>query len=262
MLRFMRRSRRAGTVRTLAGVHSPQLDNVRDLHVYLPPGYEETDQRYPVVYLQDGQNLFDDALSFSGAWKAAAAADASARLGYPAILVGISNIGSSRIDEYSPYHDSEIGAGGRGEAYLSFVIDTVKPLIDAELRTRPGRADTLIGGSSMGALIALHAFFRHPDVFGGASIQSPALWFANRAVLHDVADAEWHRGRIYLDVGRREGKTTLDNALSLRGELLLKGFVERRTFWWVEDPRGTHHESAWGRRLKKALPLLLAAEDR
>ncbi len=248
-----------GTVRTIAGVYSPQLDNVRDLYVYLPPGYDTGDERYPVMYLQDGQNLFDDTLSFSGAWHAEDAADASARLGYPVILVGIENTGPSRIDEYSPFVDPNIG-GGNGDLYLDFLLDTVKSAIDQEFRTRPERAHTLIGGASMGGLIALYGFFRYPDLFGGASVQSPALWFAGSAVLDYVARTPWHPGRVYLDVGRREGDATLRNARTLRRQLLVKGFVEGETFWWTEDRRGTHHESAWGRRLKKALPLLVNTE--
>ena len=257
--RFARSSRRSGTLQTIAAVHSPELGNVRDVHVYLPPSYFDGAARYPVVYLQDGQNLFDPRLSFAGAWGADAAADAAARLGYEAILVGVSNVGYARVDEYSPFVDRRVG-GGQGERYLAFLIRTVKARIDREFRTRPGRNDTVIGGASMGAVIALYAYFRHPEVFGRAAVQSPALWFASGAMFDYIDAVPLVPGRIFLDVGRREGVQTLRNARRLRDSLLLKGFVARKTLHWVEDRAGTHHEYAWGKRLKKALPFLLERE--
>jgi predicted alpha/beta superfamily hydrolase len=254
--RFPRRTRRAGTVQTIAGVYSPELGNRRDLYVYLPPGYDEGAARYPVLYLQDGQNLFDDALSFAGAWGVGEAADAAARLGYEAIIVGIANVGSVRIDEYSPFIDPRLG-GGKGERYLSFLVRTVKAMIDRDFRTLSGRDHTLIGGASMGGLLALYAFFRYPDIYGAASVQSPALWFARGAVFDYVNAAPYYPGRMYLDVGRREGEGTLRNARRMRSALIEKGYVENETLKWAEDARGAHHEFAWGRRLKKALPFLL-----
>jgi predicted alpha/beta superfamily hydrolase len=254
--RFSRRTRRLGTVRTIEDVYSAELGNRRDLHVYLPPGYDRSDARYPVLYVQDGQNLFDDALSFAGAWGAGLAADSAARLGYECIIVGVSNVGPARIDEYSPFIDLRLG-GGKGERYLAFLVRTVKPLIDREFRTRAGREHTLIGGASMGGLLALYAFFRYPDVYGAASVQSPALWFAGGAIFDYVDAAPFYPGRIYLDVGRREGEGTLRNAKRMCALLAGKGYVEHETLTWAEDARGAHHESDWGRRLKKALPFLL-----
>jgi predicted alpha/beta superfamily hydrolase len=261
MLRFGRRKRARGSVRTITGVQSPELGNSRDLHIYLPPDYESSELRYPVLYMQDGQNLFDHHLSFSGAWGANDAADAAARLGYPLIIVGVSNIGESRINEYSPFVDPDVG-GGHADRYLAFLLDQVKTRIDGDFRTLADRDNTVIGGSSMGGLLSLYAFFRHPDVFGAASVQSPALWFAGGAMFDYVKAARWHPGRIYLDVGRREGDATLQNARRIRRQLLSKGYVHDRTLKWVEDWRGNHHEFAWGRRLKKALPFLLELEHR
>jgi predicted alpha/beta superfamily hydrolase len=254
--RFPRGTRRTGSVRTLADVYSAELGNHRDLHVYLPPSYDGGDARYPVIYLQDGQNLFDDATSFAGAWGAGIAADSAARLGYEAIIVGVSNVGPVRIDEYSPFVDPRLG-GGKGERYLAFLVRTVKPLIDRDFRTQRGRRHTIVGGASMGGLLALYAFFRYPDVFGVACVQSPALWFASGAIFDYVDAAPFYPGRIYLDVGRREGEGTLRNARRMCASLIEKGYVENKTLKWVEDARGAHHESAWGRRLKKALPFLL-----
>ncbi|MDX2183230.1 MAG: alpha/beta hydrolase-fold protein [Gemmatimonadaceae bacterium] len=256
-MRFSRRAPRRGRVELVSGIYSPGLGNTRDLHVYLPPSYDDSpDARYPVVYLHDGQNLFDDRLSFAGSWRAAAAADAAARLGHEAILVGISNSADGRIGEYTPFRDRRVG-GGNADRYLLFVIRTVKPRIDALFRTRGDREHTMLGGSSLGGLVSLYGFFRFPEYFGGASVQSPSLWFADGAIFDYVAAAPYTPGRIFLDVGCQEGEGTLRNARRMREMLLSKGYETGRTLRWVEDRTGKHHESAWGRRLKRALPFLL-----
>jgi predicted alpha/beta superfamily hydrolase len=256
LARFHRGPRLPGSVHTIERVYAPELGNARDIHVYLPPGYDANLARYPVVYLHDGQNLFDPALAFASSWRADAAADAAARLGYECILVGISNVGSARIDEYSPFADLRVG-GGRGEHYLAFVVRRIKPLIDSQYRTLPDREHTSVGGASLGGLISLFAFFRYPEVFGRAIVQSPALWFAHGAMLDYVRAAAHVPGRIWLDVGRREGKQTLRNARALRRQLVASGYEDGHTLRWIEDRTGAHDEVAWGRRLKRALPFVL-----
>ncbi len=239
----------------MPGVWSPELGNRRDVFVFLPPSYDEGG-RFPVVYLHDGQNLFDPRLSFAGAWGADAAADAAARLGYEAILVGIANVNEARVHEYSPFVDTKVG-GGAGERYLQFLIRTLKPRIDAEYRTQADRDHTVIGGASLGGLISLYAFFRFPEVFGRASVQSPALWFAGGAIFDYVTAAAPAPGRIFLDVGGKEGVGTLRNARRMRDLLSEKGYAPGDSLHYLEQPTGKHHEAAWGRRLKRALPFLL-----
>lgn len=256
LARFHRGPRQAGTVHLIERVYAPELGNARDIHVYLPPGYDAGLARYPVVYLHDGQNLFDPALAFAAAWRADAAADAAARLGYECILVGVSNVGAARIDEYSPFNDPRVG-GGKGEHYLAFLLRRVKPLIDSQFRTLQDREHTAIGGASLGGLISLFAFFRYPEVFGSAIVQSPALWFAQGAMLNYIEAVPHVPGRIWLDVGRREGKQTVRNARALRRQLVAKGYIENRTLRWIEDRNAAHDEVAWGRRLKRALPFVL-----
>jgi predicted alpha/beta superfamily hydrolase len=243
----------------LPEVFSPQLYNTRDVYVYLPPSYGRGDWRFPVIYMQDGQNLFDPALSFAGSWRVDLAMTAAARLGFEAIVVGIANTGSGRLDEYGPFFEPELGAGGVADLYLDFVLDTVKPQIDDQFRTLPEREQTGIAGSSMGGLVSLWAYFKAPHAFGFAAALSPALWFGQRGIFHFVEQAPTPRGRLYLDMGTREGGHTLSDARRMRAVLEAKGYVEGESFRYVEEEGARHAESAWKRRFKKAIPFLLSA---
>jgi len=248
-------SARKGELHVLRAVYSPQLGNQRDVSVFLPPSYASGNTRYQVLYMQDGQNLFDASTSFAGAWGVGEAIEWASRRGVAAIAVGIPNMGPARIDEYSPFAGAE--GGGAGERYLEFVTRTVKPLVDERFRTLPDREHTGIAGSSMGGLISLYAFFRYPEVFGFAAALSPSVWFAGGALLKAIARAPRVPGRLYLDIGIREGEPSVGFARRLRDLLLEKGYRERRDLLWIEDRAGVHHESAWGRRFRKALPFLL-----
>src|SRR5262245_1949527 len=210
--------------RTLKSVWSPQRRNRRDVDVYLPASYRSGGtHRYPVVYMQDGQNLSDPATAFAGTWDLEPTLERLAARGLEIIVVGIHNAGEARLEEYSPFPDRRYG-GGAGESYLSFVVETLKPRIDRSFRTRPDCDDTAIVGSSMGALISLYAFFRYPSVFGRAGVMSPSVWFAQSAVLDYIGAEPAPGGRVYLDVGLREGGSTLRNTRHLARILVRKGF--------------------------------------
>jgi predicted alpha/beta superfamily hydrolase len=251
-----RRRPAPGRLEVVPDLHSPQLGNQRDILVYLPTSYDRTGQPFPVIYMHDGQNLFDPATSFAGEWGVDTALARAPRRGRRAIIVGIPNAGIDRISEYSPFVDPGKG-GGEGDAYLAFLQETVKPLIDARFRTDPTPAATGIAGSSLGGLISLYGFFRHPGRYGFAGALSPALWFAEGAIFPYVESAPYVRGRIYLDVGSREGDGTLANARRMHDLLVTKGYRRARDLMWVEDKGGMHNETAWGRRLRLALPFLL-----
>ena len=247
-----------GNVQVLDAVASPQLGNARPLLVYLPPSYATAERRYPVLYMHDGQNLFDRATSFGEEWEVDQTLEAASRDGLEAIVVGIPNMGRERADEYSPFIDPQRG-GGKGDRYLDFLIDTVKPIIDEDFRTLPERATTGIAGSSMGALVSVYALFRRPDTFGMAGIMSPALWFAGRAIFDFVETAPFVPGRIYLDCGTREGAAELRDVRRLRDLLGRKGYRQRRDLLCVIEKGAGHDEHAWAHRLPRALRFLLAA---
>jgi predicted alpha/beta superfamily hydrolase len=248
---------RAG-LETLRDVYSPQLDNRRDILVRLPPSYGRSGRRYPVLYLQDGQNLFDAATSYAGEWGLDRVVVAAALRGVEAILVGIPNMGIERLDEYSPFADPEVG-GGAGDRYLDFVTQTLKPAIDREFRARPERKHAGIVGSSMGGLLSLYAFFRPPYAFGSAGVLSPSLWFAGEAIFPWVASARFVPGRVYLDIGTLEGPQHVARARRMRDQLIAKGYRLGDTLRWLESRCGRHDETSWGRRFARALPFLLGA---
>lgn len=259
-----------GVLKVLEDFESPQLGNRRDILVYLPPSYEEGNGRYPVLYLHDGQNLFDAATSFAGEWRVDETMEELSREGVEAIVVGIPNTGESRLDEYSPFHSPRMG-GGLGDQYLAFVIQTLKPLIDADFRTRPDREDTGIMGSSMGGLISLYAFFRYPESFGFAGAMSPAFWFARSAIYDAIRDASFVPGKIYMDAGSREygdgkgiqlwkryrSRRYYASLRRMQRLLVKKGYRPRRDLLYVEEKGAGHNEEAWARRLPGALRHLL-----
>ena len=260
--------------RTLKQVWSPQLRNRRDVDVYLPDSYA-SGVRYPVVYLQDGQNLSDPAAAFAGTWQLDTT---RARLGWrgiEAIYIGVHNAGRNRIAEYSPFPDPRHG-GGDGDAYLGFLVDTLKPRIDRSFNTRPERDATNILGSSMGGLVSLYAHFRHPAVFGGAGAMSPSIWFGQGAIVDFIREARVPRGRLYMDVGTGEGVGTVRDVRRLGRLLVRNGFRRKRatsaavtsasgerrsrtssTLRYVEDAGARHTEAAWAARLEGALEFLL-----
>lgn len=241
--------------RVLPRVASPQRGHERDIDVYLPPSYRRSRQRYPVVYMQDGQNLADPERAFAGTWHLEGALAEIAARGVEVIVVGIPNLGSERIREYTPFVDPKMG-GGDGDAYLAYVERTVKPLVDRRFRTRPGRETTGVFGSSLGGLISLYSFFRAPETFGFVGAMSPSLWYAGRAIIDYIQRDGAPSGRIYLDTGTDEGAGTLRDVRHLVDVLRGKGY-DAASLHVVEEQGGQHSEAHWARRLAPALEFLL-----
>lgn len=255
-----------GTVVIWPGLASPQLGGSRDILAYLPPSlsdHRDGSRRYPVIYFQDGQNVFDERTSYTGEWRADETLEQLAGEGLEAIAVAIPNGGSARMDEYNPWRGPNQFAGGRisggkGDAYLDWVVDHVKSLVDRTLPSAPGRSTTGIVGSSLGGLISLYALAAHPHVFGLAALMSPSLAWSDHQVLELVRAGRIPPTRIHLDAGGREWQGMFAEARRLRDLLLEQGFVEGRDLQYVEDRSGIHRESAWARRLPDALRFLLA----
>ena len=264
----------SGNIKVAHDIYSPQLSNRRHLLAYLPPSYnQDSHKRYPVLYMHDGQNLFDNATSFVGEWGVDEVLEELAKQqGLEAIVVGIPNTGHTRLAEYSPFPDSQMG-GGQGDNYVAFLTDTIKPIIDQDFRTLPDKPNCGIMGSSMGGLISLYAFFHRSDVFGFTGVMSPSLWFGHGRILTYVQDAGYHPGKIYLDVGTREHGDDDDwsgvftrrtrsrkyyaRVRHLKRILVNKGYRPIHDLLHVEEKWANHNEAAWRRRLPRALQFFI-----
>ena len=240
---------------TLPAVAGPG-DAVRDILVATPPGYGRSTARYPVVYLQDGQNLFDPDTAYAGEWGLRDTLAARGRR-HPALLVGIPNLGPDRLREYSPFDDPVRGPG-EAVAYLQWIIRVVKPLVDGTFRTLPARRHTAVAGSSMGGLFALYALLAGAATFGAAWSLSPALWYGDEAIFRWLRRQPGPVGTIYLDVGQQEGDDALFDVRRMRDLLLDRGWTLGGTLSYREDPDGEHNEAAWGRRIREEWSRLVA----
>jgi predicted alpha/beta superfamily hydrolase len=239
----------------------------RDLIVYLPPGYErDAQRRYPVLYLHDGQNLFDGATSFikGQEWRIDETAEALIRAGQiePLIIVGIYNT-KERIDEYTPARDPKYKMGGRADLYGRLLVEEVKPFIDSHYRTLKDARHTGLGGSSLGGLVTLYLGLKYPRVFTRLAVVSPSVWFANRDILRDVLTLKTKPSlRIWVDIGTSEGGDevealqTRDDARLLRDALVAKGWREGSDLSYAEAEGAKHNEAAWAARVEPMLKFL------
>lgn len=241
------------------------LRNQRDLIVYLPPGYDEQpERRFPVLYLHDGQNLFDRATAFGGQdWNVHGAADQLIHAGAlePLILVGIYNTGKSRINEYTPTKAPKLG-GGRADRYAKFLLQEVMPFIRQEYRALSDPIATGIGGSSLGALVSLYFGLKYPQLFGKIAALSPSVWW-NQRMIHRFAAAApvQPRPSIWLDIGTKEGPRIVQDVEQFRDVLLNKGWRENQDLHYERVEGGEHNETAWSQRIGRVLEFLYPATN-
>lgn len=229
----------------------PQLNRTRRIWIYLPPDYETTDHTYPVMYMQDGQNLFDISTSFSGEWEVDESLNDLFENGDKGIIiVGIDNGGAHRIDEYSPWVNAQYG-GGEGAAYVDFIIQNLKPTIDNNFRTKPDRLNTGIMGSSLGGLISFYAAIEHQDVFGKAGVFSPSFWFSNEVFTHVTTTGKQQDMKIYLMGGEQESSSLIQELQTMRTTLLNAGFGESE-IELLTHVDGQHSEWYWKREFPDA----------
>ena len=249
-----RRSTAGPTVQILSPMAIPGLDRERTIRVYLPPGYETGRKRYRVLYMFDGQNLFDDATSYVGEWGVDETLDTLAKNeGIELIVVGIDHGNELRIRELSPWSNPQLGGAPEGEAFMAFVVKRVKPYIDNTFRTKPGRQDTAIMGSSLGGLMADYAVHQYPDVFGMAGIFSPSYWVSDDAYKHAAAHPLPRNTRIYLVAGGKEGEQMTGGLRKMEAQLRAEGRVK---LYSTVREGAEHNEKAWRAELPMALRFL------
>ena len=277
-------SGRGQVVTLIPRFHSTSLGDDRAFRAYLPASYDEnTRARYPVVYMHDGQNLFDRTTAFGGVeWGVDEAFDAAGEAGRcasgaacqndgecgaagvclstrEAIVIGVDNA-PDRIWELTPTRDADIGDGGGADRYLTMVADELKPTIDQMLRTSPGAADTAIMGSSLGGLVSAYAGVTRPAVFGLIGAMSPSTWWDNRVILARVAatGAAPRPLRVYVDSG--DAGPSMDdvaNTTMLSAKYVALGYALGTTLRHVIDPGASHSEQFWARRFPAAAAFLL-----
>jgi predicted alpha/beta superfamily hydrolase len=250
-----------GDIRFHPDFHSRFLPHDRDVIVYLPPGYRKTSlKRYPVLYLHDGQNLFDGATSFIPGrdWQVDETAERLIKAGEiePLIIVGIYNTGFDRIDEYTPTPDERLKKGGSADLYGRMLVEELKPFVDSRYRTREESENTGLGGSSLGGLVSLYLGLKYPQVFGKLAIISPSAWWDHRMIIGEVeALAAKPKLRIWLDIGTAEGEAV--KALPpLRDALLRKGWTLDEDLKYFEAADARHDELAWAERVAPVLRFL------
>jgi enterochelin esterase-like enzyme len=245
---------------------SRYLPGARDVAVYLPPAYDRHSPRpYPVLYLQDGQNLFDGQTAFvpGRTWQVGEHADAAIAAGEiePLVIVGIYNAGERRLAEYTHERDARM-QGGEAAQYGQFITRELMPWIAAHYRVRDDRASTGIGGSSLGGLVSLYLGLRHFERFGKLALLSPSVWWNQSSILEFVSDCApgiSSRPRIWLDVGDQEGARTLQDAELLARRLEATGWRPGENLRFERVAGGTHDETAWSRRVRPMLGFLFPA---
>ena len=242
--------------------HSEFLEHDRDVLVWLPPGYDQSAARYPVLYMHDGQNLFDPDTAFNNeSWRVGETATALIAAGRiePPIIVGIYNTGEARIDEYTPTDDKKLG-GGHADDYGRMIIEELKPLIDRVYLTRPDADHTGIAGSSLGGLVSLHLGFTHPAVFTRIAALSPSVWWGRKAILKTIRESRSKpQLRLWVDMGTAEGRRGLDDARLLKAALVGLGFADGVDLHYAEYEGATHCEQAWSERIGPVLEWLFPA---
>jgi predicted alpha/beta superfamily hydrolase len=237
-----------GSVRIVSNTFSmPQLGRTRRVWIYLPPQYSDTSKRFPVFYMHDGQNLFDAATAFQGnEWRVDETLNALAAQGEKnCIVVGVDNGGPTRLDEYTP-HKNPTHGGGQGKAYAKFIVETLKPYIDANYRTKTDRTNTAVGGSSLGGLISMYIAAEYQNVFSKALIFSPSFWFADSCYTHVQQRGKQFGMRYYFMAGTNEDATLVAKISQMTTLLRGLGYTEDE-LKTVLKTDGQHAEWFWAR---------------
>ncbi|SDR67107.1 alpha/beta hydrolase-fold protein [Gramella sp. MAR_2010_147] len=222
-------------------IETPQLDTIKKIWIYLPGNYRNTERKYPVIYMHDGQNLFDKETSYVGEWEVDEILDS---IKTPeAIIVGIEHGGNKRIDELTPFPHEKYG-GGKADVYLNFILNNLKPHIDSTYRTLPDHENTGIFGSSLGGLVAYYAALKYPNTFGMVGAYSPSFWF-NDKIYDMTRESNLNtKTKFYFLVGTEESEEMVPDLKRMIEVLKEKGIKnEKFKVKYVEG--GKHNEVMW-----------------
>lgn len=234
----------------------PNINNKsHKIWIYLPPNYKNTSKKFPVIYMHDAQNLFDATTSFAGEWEVDESLNElfkKTNKGF--IVVGIENGGEERINEYTPWENEKYG-GGKGEIYIDFLVNDLKPYIDANYRTKKEPAFTGIIGSSLGGLISYYGGLKYPHIFGKIGALSTSFWFSSKVEEFTKENGRLQHNRMYLLVGEKEGYDTDKDSQKMEKILLKTGFNPRNLKLKI-NPNGEHNEAFWRSEFLEAVKWL------
>lgn len=212
--------------------------------VYLPPNYETSSKKFPVIYMHDAQNVFDNATSFIGEWNVDETLNnlyKTSKKGF--IVVAVENGGEQRINEYTPWPHKKYG-GGKGAIYIDFLKNTLKPYIDANYRTKKQAKHTAIIGSSLGGLISYYGGLKYPKTFGKIGAMSTSFWFSNQVEDFTKFYGKNNSSKLYLLVGEKEGEDVVEDTQNMKKLLLETGFKSKNIMSKI-NPEGEHNEAFW-----------------
>lgn len=230
----------------------PQLNRERKIWVYLPPNYETSSKRFPVLYMQDGQNLFDNKTSYAGEWEVDETLKKLSKIyGLNLIVVAIDNGSEYRLSEYSPWENKTYG-DAEGDAYLEFIVKTLKPEIDKTYRTKASSKNTGIMGSSMGGLISHYAGLKYPGVFGKVGVFSPSFWYSENSFKFAEKHSQIKHTKMYFLVGGKEGYSMVSDIEKMLDIMQNGGFNKHNLFKKIVQ-EGNHNESLWRTEFEKAI---------
>lgn len=230
-------------------IEAPQLQTKKKIWVYLPLNYEKSNKKYPVIYMHDAQNLFDKAASYAGEWNIDETLDS---LKAKVIIIGIAHGNEKRIDELTPYINEKHG-GGNANAYLEFIVKTLKPHVDNKYRTKTNAKNTGIFGSSLGGLVSFYAALQYPEVFGKVGCFSPAFWINKKEIFQKMEDTPKFTTKIYLLCGDKEDDGTMVSDMKEMETLINSKRCEcKKLNKSVIVKEGKHNEKLWRNAFAKA----------
>ena len=228
-------------------IEAPQLQTSKKIWLYLPHNYNASEKKYPVIYMHDAQNLFDDKTAFAGEWHVDETLDS---LNAEVIIVGIEHGNEKRMDELTPYPNEKYG-GGKADAYLDFIVTTLKPHIDLNYRTKTNKMNTAIAGSSLGGLVSYYAILKYPKVFGKAAVFSPSFWF-NNTIYTLTENTKNLKTKLYFMCGDNEGETTVTDMDKMVDLVNGKRCTCMHLTKKVVITGGKHNEKLWAKEFGKA----------
>ncbi|WP_298317881.1 alpha/beta hydrolase-fold protein [uncultured Aquimarina sp.] len=231
------------------------LDRNRQIRVYLPPSYHTSDKKHPVLYMHDAQNLFDKYTSYSGEWEVDESLNQLAKTSdIELIVVGIDNGAEKRMNELSPWKNSQFGEA-EGEAYMKFIVNQIKPYIDNNYRTLADKNNTAIIGSSMGGLISHYAIYEYPEIFSKVGIFSPSYWYSDDVFTFTKNNPIPKEARLFLLVGKKEGQGMTENTEKMHTQILSSNHP-KENIHMIIDPEGEHNEAFWKKHFTSAIEWL------